>query len=197
MAIVSRFGSTSRRLALACALAASAPSGASAESRLEHFGGHLAIGYTKLFAEDAPGGSFSMAGGFDYPIVDRLRAGVDIGYHLLGSRTEFEGSLSADVDYGAFEALLLLHWTPPWRGPMGRISVGPGIFNARAKLSSYGAAAFEDLSREEIVPGVALGVTAISRRVSPVRVGLEAALRWIPLPQEEWTLATLRVTAHY
>ena len=50
------------------------------------FRGHLGIGYAKLFATDAPGGSLSAAAGIDHPLYRGTRLGLDFGYHLLGSR---------------------------------------------------------------------------------------------------------------
>src|SRR5262245_35135486 len=44
--------------------------------------GHLAVGYAKLFATDAPGGSLSVGAGMDRAVGRDLSAGVDIGYHL-------------------------------------------------------------------------------------------------------------------
>src|SRR5262245_13409374 len=63
--------------------------------------GHLSLGYAQLFITDAPGGSLSITGGVDFPVASRLRAGVDLGYNLLGSRSVERGSLSTNVSYSA------------------------------------------------------------------------------------------------
>jgi hypothetical protein len=176
-------------------LATAAP--ASGALRIADVGGHLAFGYGYLFADGSPGGSLSIAGGLDVPLAPSLRAGVDVGYNLLGTRTEERGTLIAELDYGVFEALALLHWSPGWRGPLGRISIGPGVFNARADLSSSGGAAFSDLAVEETVAGGALALTFVSRNPSPVRVGLELGARVLFLDKETWTVATGRLAFLY
>src|SRR4029453_76209 len=156
-------------LAAALTLASAAP--ARGGPRLADVRGHLAFGYGKLFADEAPGGSLSIAGGVAIPVASSLQAGIELGFDLLGTRTEEEGSLNAELDYSVVEALALLHWTPPFPGPVGLISVGPGFFSARADLSSSGGAAFSDLAVEEAVLGVAIGATLMSRRPAPVRLG--------------------------
>ena len=121
-------------------------------------GGHLSFGYSKLFAEDAPGGSMSVAGGIDFPVRPQWRAGVDIGFHLLGSRTVEQGSLSSGVDYSLFEAVALAHWIVD-RNALGRVSVGGGVMSARADLAAAaGGAAFSGYAVEEVAPGAALDV---------------------------------------
>jgi len=165
---------------------------------LDRFGGYLAAGYGKLFVQDAPGGSLSLGAGVDYPIARSLRLGLAIGSHLLGSRTVERGSLLSDVDYGMFETVVLLHWTPPWPGPVGLISVGPGVFNARADLSaSAGGAEFEDLAVHETRPGFTALATFISRKPSPLRLGLELGAHVAFTHDETWTVGTARVTVRY
>jgi hypothetical protein len=164
---------------------------------LDQVQGHLAVGYGKLFEEDAPGGSLALGAGIDLPATAALRTGVEVGYMLLGTRTTQEGSLVAELDYSLFEALALLHWTPPWRGPLGRISVGPGVFNARADLTASGGASFEGLARAETRPGAALALTLIQRRPAPVRIGLEVGARMVWLERGTWPLATTRLVVHY
>ncbi|HYM80558.1 MAG TPA: hypothetical protein VEY91_03985 [Candidatus Limnocylindria bacterium] len=165
---------------------------------VQSFRGHLAVGYGKLFTGSAPGGSLSIAGGIDYPLTSTLASGVDVGYHLLGSRTEVRGSLLADVDYSLFEATALLHWTPPWSGPVGRLSAGAGMFNARADLStSGGGIGFSDLAVGETVPGLAFGATLVSRKPSPLRLGLELSGRMALVEDETWTVGVARIAVHY
>ena len=165
---------------------------------LEKFQGYLAGGYGKLFVADAPGGSLSLGAGADYPVSKSLRVGVAIGSHLLGSRTVVRGSLLSDVDYGMFETVVLLNWTPPWSGPLGLVSIGPGVFNAKADLSaSAGGAEFEDLAVHETRPGFTASATFISRKPSPLRLGLELGAHVAFTHDETWTVGTARVTVRY
>jgi hypothetical protein len=160
--------------------------------------GHLAVGYGKLFIGEPPGGSMSMAGGVELPITDAFSSGIEVGYHLMGSHTELRGSLLADVDYSLFETSLLLYWTPPWRGPVGRISFGPGLYNARAELSaSGGGAGFTDLAVDQTAAGLAAGVEFLSRKPSVLRLGAELGARLAFVSDEAWSGAVARVVVHY
>ena len=108
------------------------------------------------------------------------------------------GSLVAGVDYSVFEAVAFLHWIPERLGPVGIVSVGPGLMSARAELStSGGGAGFSDLAVEKLAPAAALDVTLIQRSNAPVRVGIELGTRVGFLPSDTWTLATARVAFHY
>ncbi len=187
------------RMIAALLAAASLPAAvvpAAAGPRLESFQGHLAIGYAKLLNPGSPGGSLAIGAGVDYPVHAGLRAGVDVGFLLLGSQVFERGSLAAELDHSVFEALALVHWTPS-RGPIGLVSVGPGLFHARADLSSSGPAAFSDLAVEETAPGAAINLTAIARRSSPVKAGFEFGVRALWLPNETWTVAVGGLTVHY
>jgi len=159
--------------------------------------GHLGFGYAKLFATDAPGGSMAAAAGLDLPVTTDLRAGIEAGIDLLGSSAFERGSLLGEVDYSVFELLGQVHWKPSWRGPVGRVSIGPGLFKAKADLNSSGPAAFEDLPVNEWGPGVAGSVTFISRKASKVSAGLELGGRWIALSKEDWSLFNARLVIHY
>ena len=181
-------------LTLAFAVTTTSAAHASVFSSLQ---GHMGLGYSKLFVADAPGGSLSVGAGLDVP-AGPIRMGLDIGFHLLGSKTVTSGSLIANVDYSVFEADLLAHWTPPWRGPIGRLSAGPALVSARAELStSGGGLAFSHLAVEQTVPGVALQATLLSRSTAPVRVGLEATALRAFLDGDDWALASLRLAFHY
>lgn len=167
-------------------------------ARLEDVGGHIAVGYGKLFTTDSPGGSLSIAGGLDYPLPSRLRAGVDIGYHLLGSRTVVRGSLAAGVDYSVLEADAFLHWRPTGLGPLRRLSAGPALMSARAVLSpTAGGAGFSDLAVETVTGGAALEATLMGHEGPPIRLGLELGARIAFLAHENWTIATARLAVHY
>jgi hypothetical protein len=170
--------------------------------------GHLSLGYGKLIITEAPGGSLSFAAGLDYPLAAAWRAGVEFEYSLLGTRLIERGSQAGELDYSVFDVLALLHWTPP-RGPVGNVSLGPGVFHARADLTSSAPAAFDDLAVERTAAGVALSVTLMPRSAAPVRGGLELGVRtmWLPdprhlwmpggLPEDSWTLVSGRLTVHY
>jgi hypothetical protein len=164
--------------------------------------GHLALGYAQLFATDSPGGSISFAGGIDAPLTANLRAGVELGFDLLGSRTaRLETStVAADLDYSAFGALAMLHWQPSFPGPLGRVSAGAGVFGAKAALSSVAAAQYEPLAVNDVAPGFAVTATLVQRRPSLVRVGFETGVRVILLsegPDDTWTVAHARLAFHY
>ena len=186
-----------RAAAAACLVlvAAAAPGYGSA---IGGFGGHLAVGYGQLMITDGPGGSISFTGGVDYPVASALRVGIDVGYDLLGTRTVERGSLGANVDYSAFEAVAFAHWTPEHLGPIGRVSVGPMLMAAHGDISAAaGGAGFSDLSVGETAPGGAAELTFISRAPSPVRVGLQLGARVAGLKHENWTVLSARVTFHY
>jgi len=171
---------------------------ARAEGRLQKLRGHLGIGYAKLLGSETPAGSFSMGAGVDYPVTGSLRAGVALGYHLLGGRIFERGSFVSSVDYSMVELLALAHWAPTRLGPLGRISVGPGLFGARGDLSvQAGGASFSDLAVDEVAPGFALDGTLMQRRESPVRIGLESGIRVVFLSNDTWTMALIRLAFHY
>ena len=174
-----------------------AATSAAAGPRLAEVRGHLGVGFAKLLVASAPGGSLSAAGGLDYPLTRTLRLGGEVGYDLLGSRIEERGSLVAQLDYSVFETLVLLHWSPARAGLLERLTIGPGVFNARADLTSSGAPAFKDLPVEQTAAGLALGLTLMSRRPSPVRVGFELGGRLVLLRDEDWTLVKGRLVVHY
>lgn len=176
-------------------IAAATPSAA---LTLEDVHGHMELGYAKLFADLAPKGSLSFGAGVDVPMRGPLRAGVAFGYHLLGSSTLVQGSLSTGLDFSVIEALAQVRWTPGSGSPQVTLSGGPGLFVARANLgSSPIGASFASSAVEETRPGLALGATVMRRRPAPVRLGLEAAMRFIPLDDENWTIVTARVAFAY
>lgn len=209
MATASPSASTNRRLLVAALALAMAASRAEA-GPLSKIEGHLALGYGQLVSIGDPavnplvasekqkppgGGSLGIGAGVDVPVSGWLRAGVDIGFNLLGSQVVESGSLSADVDYSLFEALALLHWLPP-SGPW-RVSVGPGLFHPRTDLTSSGPVQFGYLAVDENAPGASLSVEWVSRRPSLVRGGLELGVRRIWLTDQSWTVAVARLMVHY
>jgi hypothetical protein len=171
---------------------------AKAEGPIAKASGHLALGYARLFIQDAPGGSFSLAAGADYPIANDWLVGATLDYELLGSRTVKRGSLLATVDYSMIDMVMFAHWQPPGLGPLGRVSVGPGLFGAHSDLSTAGGGAlFSDLAVQEVAPGLALEATLMKRGQAPVRIGFETSLRMAFLESQTWTVATGRVAFHY
>ena len=163
-------------------------------NRLE---GHLSVGYAKLFSNDAPSGSLSVGGGLDYPVAGAFRAGIDIGFDLLGTRSVERGSLAANVNYSEFDAAALVHWMPHL-GPLERVSVGPAFVSARADLSTAGGgAAFSDLAVEQSGGGLVADVTFMQAAGRPVRLGVEAGVRKAWLRDTDWTVAVARLTVHY
>ncbi|MFI5371020.1 MAG: hypothetical protein ACHQ52_05625 [Candidatus Eisenbacteria bacterium] len=187
-------GITVLTAALALTLAAGP---ACADSWVTAFRGHLSFGYAKLFVTDAPGGSLSFSAGVDHPMGSTVRGGIDIDYNLLGTRTVPRGSLVADVDYSSIEVLAMVHWQPSWGIPIGRLSAGTGVMGARAAVSSSGAAEFQDLPVDEVVPVFAAEATLINRSASPVRVGLETGVHVGLVSDNSWTVWDVRLAIHY
>jgi hypothetical protein len=173
------------------------PASAAAGVPWSELGGHLSVGYGALTIANAPGGSVSMAAGFDLPVAPRFRAGFDVGYDLLGSRTIQEGSYFATVDYSAFQTAVFLHWLPP-RGWVRRVSLGPALVGAHADLSvTSGGASFGKYAVHQTAGGVAAQVTLMSPRPAPVRLGLELGARSGFLSGDDWTVLIARATVHY
>jgi len=172
-----------------------------AAPRLSDVRGRLALGFAHVESSDSlstPGGSLSIGAGLDLPVNDRLRAGIGVGYHLLGSRTLTQGSLTSGLDYSLFEALALLHWSPLDRGPELIVSGGPGLFVAKASLAATSVgAAFSPQAVDQTRVGGGLTVTVARRRPAPVRVGIELGVRVVPLEQFTWTLAAARLVLLY
>jgi len=165
---------------------------------LSEIEGHLALGYSQLVTSGAPGGSLSITGGADLPLRPTLRAGIDLGYHLLGSRAVTRGSLSANVSYSAFEAAAFAHWSPKHLGPVTRLSIGPALLAAHADLSAAaGGAGFSDLALDETAGAVAFEATAVKRAPSPVRIGFQVGALTAFLPGNTWTIVSARVSFHY
>ena len=169
-----------------------------AEGRLQKVRGQLGVGYVKLLGDETPAGSFSMGAGVDYPLGGSWRAGLAFGYELLGGRTVERGSFVAGLDYSMVELLAFAHWKPSGLGPLRRISLGPGLFGARADLSaSAGGAGFSDLAVDEVALGIALDGTLMQDRDSPVRIGIELGGRIAFLNDDTWTMSLVRLVFHY
>jgi hypothetical protein len=184
-------------LAIVC-LAAPAPARALEFADVR---GHLAIGFAHLATSDStdtPGGSITIGAGADIPVGGRFRAGIDVGYHLLGSKTLEQGSLTSGIDYSVFEVLALAHWSPLSSGPELIVSGGPGFFSAKGELAATSVGAvFTPLAVNEAGPGAGLNLTVTRRKPTPVRVGFEGAFRWIPLESSTWTVYSARIVLLY
>ncbi len=194
-----RLARAARLAALALALLACVAHAPAAQaSAFSEMKGHASIGFAKVFVDQAPGGSLSFAGGLDVPFAPSWRGGAEFGFSLLGTRNEIRGSLSATIDYSTFEALAYAHWIAHGLGPVERLSLGAGLMSARAEISSAGGgAAFLDLSREELVPAIALQTTLMPHSDAPVRAGLELGTRFGFLESETWTVFSARLAVHY
>lgn len=187
--------------ALGAALAAPAPAEAFEWSAVR---GHAGLGVAQLVSpSDAPGGSLSVGGGLDVPVASGWRAGVAIGYHMLGSETARSGSgtgsLVANLDYNGFETMALAHWEPRGLGPLARVSLGAGVFNGHVEISATGGggAAFRERARSDTAPALGLDATLMRGRRAPVRVGLELSTRMAFFDEDPWTMAAARVVFHY
>jgi hypothetical protein len=166
--------------------------------RLDAWKGHLSVGYAKVFSDSlAPGGSISAGGGLEYPIAANWRLGADVAFNLLGSSVVNRGSVTAGLDYSMFDAALLATWLPA-KGPVARLSVGPGVASPRAELAvAGGGALFRDLAVGEVKPCFAAQATIMSRRQHVVGIGAEIGTRIVPVDQGTWTLLTTRLTIHF
>lgn len=179
------------------------PAPASAAARFSEAGGHFSIGYAKLSTADgsggsiSPGGSMSMGAGLDYPLTPTLRAGLDLGYDLLGSQTVQRDGNSAAVDYSALEVTAFLHWLPQ-RGPVRRVSLGPALVNGQRILSTTGGSTgFGGLAGPVTAGAVTAQITLMKAKPAPVKLGLELGGRLAFLPGADWTLLSVRATVHY
>jgi hypothetical protein len=184
-------------MALALLTLLAVPASVSAAARFSEVGGHLSIGYAKLSTADASGGSISMGAGLDYPLAPTLRAGLDLGYDLLGSQTVQRYGYSAAVDYSALEVTAFLHWLPQ-QGPVRRVSLGPALVNGQRVLSvTGGSAGFADLAGPFTAGAVAAQITLMKAKPAPVKLGLEFGGRLAFLAGKDWTLLSVRATVHY
>ena len=199
-ATASTFASTNRRswrrVTWVAALALLAMSGSARAATLADMRGHLGLGYAKLMNQGAPGGSLGIAAGVEMSVLSDLDLGAELGFDLLGGNTHERGSVSADLDYSLIEGLLLLHWMPE-RGPFNRVSLGPGIFHARAALTTGAPAMFQDLPVDETAPGMGVGLELGPKGKKTVKAGVEVAARSVWMEHETWTVGLARLVVHY
>ena len=195
-----RWSSKARGAALAgmLALATLLPCARTASAfTLSKVGGHLGVGYERLLISDAPAGSIGFGAGVDYPVADRLHAGVDLGFSFYGTNSVERGSFNANIDYSSVEAIAFLHWDANW-GPLARISAGPGITHVRAAISTaVGGASFLDLARDENGTTAAVDLTFMKQKPAPVRVALILSGRDVFLSGDDWPHFAIRLGFYY
>jgi hypothetical protein len=159
--------------------------------------GHVAIGYSKLVTADGPGGSMAGAVGLDLPVTSTLRAGIELDLALLGTRTVEDSIQIAELDYSLGEVLALVHWRPTGAGPIGRVSLGTGVFAPRVEQSSAAPASFEKYTLRGARPGIAAAVSLMPSDQRPLAAGVELALRYVFVPDDDWLVTHLRFVVHY
>jgi len=159
--------------------------------------GHASFGYGHIMVGHSPAGSIGVTVGFEHPAAPNLDLGLDLGLFLYGSRNMERGSLNATLDYSSIDLIAMTHWRVPF-GPVSRLSAGAGLASARAELSaSAGGAEFLDTAVDDVGPALALDLTVMQRRVSPVRVAAVAGWRSAFLDGEDWHQFSVRLGFHY
>jgi len=159
--------------------------------------GHASFGYGRLMIGHPTAGSIDVTAGADYPLRPSLALGLDLGLSLYGNRTVDRGTLNATLDYATQNLTLFTHWAVP-RGPITRISIGPGLTHTRAELSAAaGGAQFLDLAVDDVAPSVALDLSILKRKPAPVRVALIVGGLVAFRPGEDWSQFSLRLGFHY
>lgn len=159
--------------------------------------GHTSFGYGRLMVGHAPAGSIGVTVGFEHPVRPGLDAGIDFGLYLYGNRTADRGTLNATLDYSSQEVVFFTHWAVS-RGPVSRISIGPGLTHARTELSSAaGGAQFLDLAKDEVAPSLALDLSILRRKPAPVRVAMVAGYRVAFVEGPDWNQFSVRLGFHY
>ncbi|MGH7740816.1 MAG: hypothetical protein ACRENS_02205 [Candidatus Eiseniibacteriota bacterium] len=200
MAIAWKFASTSSvmQAARSVLLVVAAALALGASPAHAEWKGNLALGYSKLFISDAPGGGFALAMGVNQKVNSRLRLGPVVGYHLLGTSSVADSSANANVDYSLLEIELRADWQPSHLGPLRRISFGPSLTHALADISSSSAGlAFEHLAVSEWKGGLGVDLALLPAGPRPVAVGLEAGVHMSFVASQTWTVGTLRLVLEY
>jgi hypothetical protein len=159
--------------------------------------GHLGIGYAKLLTADGPAGSMSGAVGLDLPVRPTVRAGIEIGASLLGTRTVEDSAQIAELDYNLLEMLAMVHWRPAGWGPIGRVSFGGGLFGPRIDQSSAAPASFESYTLRGARAGLAAGLSFMPHDERPLAAGIEIGARWVFVPGDDWLVSHVRFVVHY
>jgi hypothetical protein len=180
--------------AVALVLAAAAPVHAGVFTGMR---GHIGLGYAKLITADGPGGSIGGAVGLDVPVRPTVRAGLEIAASLLGTRMVEDSAQVAELDYNLLELLALVHWRPSGLGPIGRVSVGGGVFGPRVDQSSAAPVSFEGYTLRGARAGLAAGISFMPHDERPLAAGIELGTRWVFVPGDDWLVAHVRFVVHY
>lgn len=171
---------------------------AQAALKLDHWKGHVAFGYAKVFSDTlAPAGSLSVAAGIAYPVRERWLVGPTMSFNLLGSSSAKRGSVTAGLDYSMVDVALMATYLPA-RTWCSRVSFGPGIASAHADLAvAAGGAAFRDLAVFQASPEFAIDAALMPRRMKVVAIGAELGARILPTDQGAWSILTARLAIHF
>lgn len=161
--------------------------------RVESLRGQLAFGYAKLSgATLTPAGSISVLSSIDHPLAGPWRIGPSVAFSLLGSTQVERDGVPAGVDHSMLDGALLLHREFA-RGPLRRVSFGPGLASARAELQvAGGGAGLADFARGEVRACAAFEALIAPRTASGVSVGAALGARFVPLEGETWTVLSAR-----
>lgn len=184
-----------RSIVLAVAACCAAPAHAGG---LAAWQGHIEFGYSLLAgAAESPPGSIGLLIGVDRPLTGPWRIGPSISYSLLGSTQIVRDDVPAGLDHSMFDGALLLHRTFT-RGPLVRLSAGPGLASARAELQvAGGGAGFADDAVGEVRPCAAFEALFAPRTASGVSVGASLGARVVPLESRTWSVWSVRIAISY
>ncbi len=166
--------------------------------RLEAWRGQIAFGYTRLSgADQSPPGSIGLLLGVDHPVSGAWRLGPAVSFSLLGSTQVERDGVPAGIDHSMLDGSLLLHRTFA-RGPLQRISFGPGLASARAELQvAGGGAGLSDLAVGEVRPCASFEALFAPRTQSGVSVGAALGARVVPLDDLTWSVWSARVAISF
>jgi len=155
--------------------------------------GQVAFGYARLSgATLTPAGSMSVLMSVDHPVTGAWRIGPAVSFSLLGSTQVERDGVPAGVDHSMLDGAVLVHREFA-RGPLRRVSLGPGLASARAELQvAGGGAGLSDLAVGEVRPCAAFEALLAPRTASGVSVGATLGARIVPLERVTWTALTAR-----
>lgn len=155
--------------------------------------GQVAFGYSRLQgADQSPAGSIGVLVGVDHPLSGAWRIGPAVSFSLLGSTQVERDGVPAGIDHSMLDGALLVHRDFA-RGPLRRVSFGPGLASARAELQvAGGGAGLSDLAVGEVRPCAAFEALFAPRTASGVSVGAGLGVRVVPLRDLTWTVFSAR-----
>ncbi len=185
-------------LSIICSLAACVSASPAAAWRLEAMRGQVAFGYSRLAGgAESPAGSIGLLASVDHPMVGVWRIGPAVSFSLLGSTQIERDGVPGGLDHSMLDGALLVHRTFA-RGPLARLSFGPGLASARAELQVAGGGA--TLSSEavgEVRPCAAIEALFAPRTKSGVSVGAALGARFVPLEDRTWSVWSARLAISY